>query len=547
MKRWLKSDWTLLLFFWCITVAIYTITKDAKFTFDWNTWILHYSETPFHYAFTKDNLFGIHPIYHVVFRTLWLVWGFNTWGWMLSFTFIHALNGFLIFKLFNKLCDLFGVNLKHLIFRYLPSLLFIVYPLQTEVLVWGACINYLICTLFILSISIGFLKLIENQKINISLSIGLIILHLLSVYTWEIGILLPIGLFCILISYAFHTAISYKKILKYVWAVILPMCLVSISFFVVTKITKGNWAGHYGEASHFNVDLLHLIGNFYKYLLKITLISPTINVAYRDKIYMILEHWAIIPISVTMLIAILVLFFKDKKYIQNRPFVFSTMALFVLSLAPVISIHFDYLPKIAQDRYVYLPLVFFSMLLTWLLTKIKWKWLQIPVVFCFGSIMLYNLVININSWRKVGAMHSRIIYDYEFDTVEGKIYTLNTPDNISGAAFMRSNKVSTLAENVELHRGIDIWDRTDEILQVNVAHQHDDFLTKWIGDDILEIESAGGTWFWYDGFGASDRSTEFYDIEIISPGNIARITFKQLQDNDVIIYQKAGYWYEVEF
>ena len=134
--------------FFIITLCMYHTTAGAGFVTDEIGWFETYARLGWKGMFTAFGDRSLHYIYHIAGFLLWRLFRFNGTAWMLIFASLHALVttvGFFLFKsIFRSV-----VPTKATVVSFLGSLLFLLSPYQTEVLVWYACVHYLICTLVI--------------------------------------------------------------------------------------------------------------------------------------------------------------------------------------------------------------------------------------------------------------------------------------------------------------------------------------------------------------------------------------------------------------
>jgi len=138
-----------LLGFLSLTLCFYLPTLQAGFVTDVTSGVERIQGQPFHNIIYSFGFPALNQLSILGFYLLYTLFGLNGWPWYLVFGGLHALNAFLSFMLFSRLFQYFTIKQGTSI-SLMGALFFLLSPYQTEVLVWRACLNYLLVTTFIL-------------------------------------------------------------------------------------------------------------------------------------------------------------------------------------------------------------------------------------------------------------------------------------------------------------------------------------------------------------------------------------------------------------
>lgn len=149
--------------FLCLTLFLYLPTVGAGFVTDVTSGIERIQGQPFRNVLYSFGFPALNQISVLGFYLLYTVFGLNGWVWYLIFCSLHAFNAFLIFRLFRRLFHYSEIKQATSI-SLIGALLFLVSPYQTEVLVWRACLNYLLVTALILLSLYYLLRYLETEE-----------------------------------------------------------------------------------------------------------------------------------------------------------------------------------------------------------------------------------------------------------------------------------------------------------------------------------------------------------------------------------------------
>lgn len=541
-RPFLKSPLFILLLFWGITLAAYYPTAGAGFVTDTLGWFASYQKYGWKgiaFAFGDHSL---HYVYHFFGFLLYKIFGWNSYGWYAAFTLLHASVGalgyFLIIRLLSAVNISYGTGIA-----FNSSMLFLLSPYQTEVLVWYACSHYLLCSILVLLAMHSFLNYLEEQKPQNLL--WFYTCFMLSVFTLEISFCFPlfVGAF---IALAPHSIIGLQKRVKLSALFVAPAIAMVVVYFLLSKFLKGNTAGHYGTAVHFNLSPALLAGNFSKYCLKLWGLSQFYAHSLRMQFYNFFEKPFFLYIFISLSTSILAMLVAMKSKLNDSlRLLLLFFAGFIFALAPVVNLYFTSIIRIEGDRFSYLPSLFAYATLTFAAFAIFRK-AAYPVLAIYLLINVYCLQKNIGAWHNNREVSLSLQDDFKWNDAP-HIDILNLPDNFDGAYMFRGLPPDNFfAKTIDLKYGKQLEQKCELILQYNMNFTTDSFTVEKVDENTLQLKFAQyGAWWWLGGIGAGNYETDNYAVNIDEWGT-AIISFKKKTPGTVYLYQCGTHWKQVQ-
>ncbi len=526
--------------FWVITLTFYFKTAGAGFVTDEIGWLQNYQSTGWWGILNAFSDKSPHYVYHLFGFSLWKLFGFNGYAWMLFFISSHALVATLSFTFFKKLFSKTKISSPAFV-AFGGGLIFLLSPYHTEPVVWYACVHYLICAVFVLLALEAYLKYNETPQ---QVFMGLFYLFaFLSAFTLEISFSLPLIVTMLILFFPFGNtdAVKGKQMLLFV----VPSMLMVVFYFAVTKILRGNFAGHYGAATHFNMDIHLLMGNLAKYTAKVFALTQFLSYEKRNALYTLFEKEKFAFLLAMLLSFTAIVFVVGQKPLSKKLAVIGILfSMFVLALLPILNLYFSFIVNVEGDRFTYFASVFAGQLVAFSLVSLLnvFGWIPIGLFLFFSG---KNLQINTESWQ-----HNR---DINFSLCEKfrwyeapHIYLLNIPDNFNGTYMFRSFAPdNSFAETLALKNSKDVEGKITEIFEYNMTQPDDSVYVEKISDTELKVSFAqSGNWWWSKGIGGSNYVTESYEARI--DGGSYYIVFKNKIAGAVYLYQCGDEWRDVK-
>jgi hypothetical protein len=401
-------------FYFIAVWLLFRHTAGAGFVTDHIGW-LHQYETQgaagLLHAFDDKSF---HFVYHLAGFLLWKLAGFNGEVWMLVFAALHAAVaslGMLVFSQFLKNENV----LRAQSIAFFGSLLFLISPYATEVLVWYACIHYLFCSLLLLMSFYSMQQYLQGQgKYYLAAFYST---FFVAVFTLEISFSFPM----MVVAYVLF-AKNINQRMKLLVQLVVPM-LVMLAFYLgLNQYLHGSAVGHYGASTHLNFSLDLLIGNLCKYGAKLFAYTQFLDYDNRHKLYLFVEKTEVVYSVLAVLLLLGSLFIIRIKSL-SAPFRSAGLLFFffVVALLPVLNLYFSYLVNIEGDRLSYFASLFATQLVALVAYTIFRSLAFVPLlVLLFVQKPL--LEKNISAWEQSGAVHQSLIAGYSGKMRPGCLY-----------------------------------------------------------------------------------------------------------------------------
>ena len=336
------------------------------------------------------------PVLLISFALDYKIFNFNPLGYHLTNTLLHIIVAILGFFL------IYTLSQKKFLLSYLPALLFLVHPLQTEAITYIAGRADPLSSVFALLTLIFYVNFRKkNNKKYLFFSVGTFLLALL---TKEQSILLPALVLLVEVCF-FSNKDNWRQNIKvslYFFGISILYFLSRITFLNFNDILGGtnNLAGY--NASLFS-RLLTFTWVIIKYL-ALLFVPKNLHMAYEIE-----PITSILSPSVFLFIAALALgvFIIYKTWQENKLISFGYLW-FIIILLPrtnIISIN-----RPLYEHWLYLPMLGFWLgtlaLIIYLFKKfqtVKWQKISlnslIIVVIIFATVLSYLTILRNNDWR----------------------------------------------------------------------------------------------------------------------------------------------------
>jgi hypothetical protein len=527
--------------------AIHWPAHEAGFVSDFMGWEREYREQSF-WAFLTT--FG-HPVHQQLpqFFNILLYKAFGAWGlpWYLLFCSIHAANGFLLYRLLLKISALW--QLKHGAWLGITGALFFLFsPYITDATVWRVCLHYLMSGAFTLGALIGTADYLERgNRRSLWLAHGLLLLNF---FTLELALAIPLLTHALCIGWWLTRPENQKQAIApgtFFRQMTLPQLGIGSLFFLLNKLTFGQWVGHYGEATHLKFDALKMLAQPMKYAAKYATFGRHFEHADKAKMFGFIEseRGLLICYGLFALLVVGTLCFKRK----SHPRLSVGLLLFSLGLLatlPVSNLHFEWILFNELDRYGYVASLFFLSAIAVLFSAIPGRWKNLPSA-AFLLVSIFFLFKTMLWWRDMENCYRKLLQDFKwYDKRE--IFVLATADNYQGIWVMRSYRDKpALQYALELLQHKPLDNQFHEVAQYNMNSLQEG-LTATIPDTttgVIRVEfDQWGNWWWKNGRGANDYQNDLY--KVVFKGKWYELTLKNPPKDAVFIYQSGDSWKVLE-
>jgi hypothetical protein len=523
---------------------MYLPTLHGRFVYDINTHFITYERLGWG---GLANDWGEHTIrwgIHLVNFILWYFFGASDHVWFLVAIGLHAIAATLLYHLVVRWLTVADVRQAGDV-AFCGMILFLLSPYHSETIVWGATLFYLTFTVSLLSVLYCYMLYAQTSKI--AYLISLYFLFLYCAITFEVFLVIPFIL--VVLTILFRDSSEYGiSIGKFIRLFMIPQVIIVVLFFFWNKWLFGKWIGHYGASVHFNTDVFLLSANLTKYLFKYFYAHLFFSYRIRDKLYALLDHhrllWAVISVYVFFGVVSVYLFVRAG-ISKGLRVAIALSALFILTLAPVLNLYFSFNKDIEQDRYLYVPSLFFypllSMFFFYCFRRIAWM----PILFAV-SVSIFFLHRNAMCWHEVGRINSKLVEGFKWGGAK-RIFILANSDDFCGAYQMRDMPQSAFAEMLHVQRHIDIMPRSYDIMQYNMLQADDSCFHEIVDSSSIKLTfGQWRNWWWYKSFGASSYDSSLYSVKIDEWAHSFTVHFKDKRPGDVYIYQTCDHWEEIK-
>jgi hypothetical protein len=443
VRQFLDQPLSVFLFFQVLTQLLYLYTYGAGMIFDFNGWILHYKEGSFNEIWTCFGYPGLHQVEHLLFFSIYKLFGLHPWAWTILFASLHGLVAFLAFRFLSLLYQYFEqANGPQLAFA--TALLVLISPIASETVVEKVTIHYFS------SIGVMLLCLICWTKFHLYRERKQLV---------YIGLLFPIALFGLELSYSYpliHLALGIffllksgsRPTLKNFVALLFPS-LILAGFLFLHKFLIGSFIGHYGSDVHLKTDFKEIFSNLLKYALSYMTLFKYWNYPAKAVVVEWLYANAYV-ITAALLAAFTALTYCFKASPVSR-LIWMWIILAVLALAPVANLYFVFLAPFENDRYGYCASIFIYAGLMLAFWQLKYIGVRNTILAAFMSIQLFFTVSNVLKYR-ASADLSYSLYD-DFRWPDKQVVMLMDVDSYKGIRLFRSlsGSATSFAESLYLY------------------------------------------------------------------------------------------------
>lgn len=546
MTRNLKlNNLGIFILLWVLLFALYLPAARAGFVTDFTGWLYEIKNDDFLTYVNRSN-FHVKSLYQFTQCTtyfFYLIFKANPWLWHLLFITLQALNGFLLWLFCSRLFLSSGVNNESGI-ALAGVALFCICPAISEVVVWEPSYHYLQGLLMMLAILICLQNYLHVQKR--SYIIIALFIYTLSLFSLEYFYLTPLLSLALIRFYKYalqYQRIAYKKAMLYFT---LPLFLLFTARLVLFKLLYHDWVSRIGSATLFQ-SLHDYIIKPPKYIFHLVFLGRFFSHEYRQKVYAFCESTLGLGIFYTLFAVLIGYILLRFRKFNNKAKLLSLVFLFViLATALVLPMWFPDLQLVAFDRYMYMLSAFLFMLIALLISYIPRMSLAL-VVFAFIALINLRYTIRVNRyWMKAQRIDEKLL-----DTFPGSndkiTILLDQPENMHGIPMIQATHGNEFKLMYNLLKPDSIQGLVFDGLSFNMETPEDGAHVTVLNDSMARITlNQWGTWWWFDGFGATDRENEYYKIHV-PDAHFYDITLRKPPAQYRLLYQTAGNWKEVDW
>lgn len=530
----------LFLAFFILTLIAYWQTRHGGFITDFYGWQLRYDAGDWSSVWKSFDFPALHPVLHFINYTWYKCFATNGLAYYLLYSLLHALNGFLVSHIFQRVFHIFKIKSAFAI-GLTAALFFLLSPYQTEVLVWRVCLHYLLATGLILTSwkwAIAYLEQPDKRQYLL----GSHAAFLVALFTLEISLVTPLLLLTYLLFWSYHFA-QWTHFFSHFKRLIAPQFAALVAYLLLNRYLFGAIVGHYGAETHLQFPLAQMAANYFKYIVKHLFFVRYFSHDFKMQIFNLFDQPFILWGSVTLLILAFaggIYFYK--KIAPRTRLTLLLFAFIALALAPVLNLFFATLLPIENDRYGYFASVFIYALLALLFFGLP-KWLRTPLVIFYLAASVFYLHKTTTYWAEGTKMYQSLLADYRWQDAK-KVYVLNAPDNYRGMLmFRRYDSDNSLITPLRLTQGIEPAGEIIDIAQYNPPRITAGATVTQDSTGIIKVKlNQWGDWWWRKGYGANNYSTDDFSVKFSTIEY--QLEFKEPPTDAVFIYQDSLRWKE---
>ena len=528
----------LFLFFWLLAFIAYYPAHGAQFIYDHNMWAVEYERLGWRGIYTQWGEPSIHYIFQCTYFILYKLLRWHGCYWTLLQTAWHATNATLLYVLVAHWSRVYQfANPKQV--ALWAALFFLLSPYHTEVLVWGAAIEYMIVTSFMLGAIICFSRYLQQRRLVFA--IATYVLYILALLTWELALIFP-AVLLLLYFLSPYGGLSFRRFLFYFF---IPMALLLPFYFLLGKWTSGTAIAHYGAAVHLNFSPSLLIPNLTRFILKLFDLSLLFSFLHSVAFIDWLRSPLLLLVQVILYSGLCIIGLRAA-ILRKHLFWALMVGLAFISLIPLLNLYFAYFTYIESDRYVYLSAAFFYAALSatiFFLPRLPRHLLLIG----FLLVQVFFLHRFVYDWRTSGRVVQGLVQGFQWQNAH-HIYVLATPDAMAGAWCLRSQPPHGISLALLAQRHIDIRSRMSEVLQYEMMHSNDSCHAEKIAEATYHFAfTQYGDWFIKCGMGVPRHWENDEFIVDVDEWNMSFVVkIKNYQPADVVLYQVGGRWIEIK-
>lgn len=334
--------------------------------------------------FTHHYVGNYIPVTMFVHSFTWLFFENSDGAHHLINILIHLLNGLLVYQISNRL-------FKNKVFANIITVVFLLHPIQLESVGWISELKNVLSACFYLAGILSYLSFVETKKQKHYLL--LLLYFILGCLSKSSVVVLPLTLICLDIFLL--KSFSFKFILNKI-----PLLIGSVLFGLVNiKSQMADQFINYSHAFPYHERVGYAGFAVVKYFLAF-LFPYNLSVLYpypQNKIAAFIIGYGF----VILLVSGLFLLFKKKK--------FDLFALILLALVNLLLV-LQFVPfgeVLYADRYMYIPLIFFSFFVIYLVQQLK---INLKII-VYLALVIFPVItfLRLDVWKNSVNLYSDIL------------------------------------------------------------------------------------------------------------------------------------------
>ncbi len=527
------------LFIWAVLFLLYLPAAKAGFVSDTTGWVQSLQRDSF-LEYINRTHFGVKSMYQLTQLNTWLLYqvlGTKVWGWHLVHVTLHAVNCFLLYVFCAKLFSKAGLQYPaHP--ALVGSILFGISPYISEVVVWEASFHYLQALIFIFSILLLAQRFQERSSAGPAVLAGL--LFFLSTFTLELFYLTPV--LVLTLAFFYRTALHYDKAAfrKTILFFTLPQVLFFGLHLLLFRVVYGSGMAHLG-VQMFKNPLPYFLVRAPWYSFHLVLWGRFFPASLKAAVYDFFRTgtgsllFYVLLASACAFIAV-----RYRRMEAYGKLVSLFFVWLLLAVGIVVPLFFAEILLVVCDRYMYLMLAFYWMLIVLLLYRIKRPAIYYGIL---GILACINLFFSLKLSRKWG-QSAEVIAAIQQSPVlmPGKVkLLLNSPACLQGIPMIGTSPEGEYRLMHNLFFPPPIRDTMLEVAAYNMDWKTDGAHAEVMNDSTIKVTlNQWGTWWWIGGFGATSYENAWFRLDMVDAGHWYNLVLKKPASEYQLLYQTGN-------
>ncbi|NVN99878.1 MAG: phospholipid carrier-dependent glycosyltransferase [Geobacteraceae bacterium] len=335
-------------------------------------------------AFTSFYVGNYAPLHIVSYMLDYMLWGMNPKGYLITNIIIHSCNGYLAYRLFFRLDGRQAV-------AFLAALIFVLHPVQVESVAWVTERKTLLAMFFSLLTLHAYVscKYAESGARRRWFLVALIAC-IAALLSKAVAVVVPL----IIVAYDWYDDGQKWEWKEYVNKI--PFFLAAIALSVITVVSQRSADSVLPYLSNSPINnVMTMMSVFCRYL-GIIFWPTDLAPIYKPPIKTALDMEVLISFMVLAFILITGIYLLHRRKLAGF-----ALTVFLLGLLPVS--HIFPLPTLMQDRYLYFPLLGFSLCIVVAITDLaKRQFGENSFKFVMAAFLICSVLLSYNSYKQAG-------------------------------------------------------------------------------------------------------------------------------------------------
>ncbi len=549
LPKIVNTNLKIFLLFWIGITFCYLCTWQYGIYADFADTMYMYRNHTFTEFINREGIVNI-SMYQgtlVILYALISILGDNPLPWFLLFTLLHTCCGVLVYSFFKRYFTTVGLlNAQWVALVGVVLLLFA--PIVSEVVIWKACFHYYTAIGIIFIILHKTLTYINAPKLRNALLIW--VLYYASTFMLELHYLTPVFVCIVILSLLILGSINRLQAKKGLLYIFLPLVILWVIYLLTYFTLYNKWIAHYDLDITQSLGIPQIMSSVSKTLLRIYCFEYLLPHHLRMQLLEIVSSplYGWISAGIVSFLGILFVV-KFNKIALKGKLIGVLIILGFASCILIIPLWYNDLNMFLNNRYYYLPGIFFFMLLALIVIpeKGKTKWYQnvfLVGYFVFALGVTFSVVKKVNT---ANTIYQSVFTTYDFSKADTIIF-LNMPNNLAGINIIPSENGEDFQNYYYIVRNNSLPTHIINTYSHNVNDKN-------YGVHITVLDSMQfkvslnqyGTWWWCNSLGASNRENELFYLSLTEDGTSYTLTLKRpISKHTKLLYHNNLQWKEVD-